>query len=845
MIDLPPSAVRQWTLPNGLGILVEEDHAAPVASIQAWCETGSIHEDRWLGSGLSHILEHMLFKGTATRGPNVFAQSVHALGGVLNAYTSFDRTVYWIDTPSPGVGAAIDLLADAVQHAALPPEEYVKEQEVIRREFAMCRDDPDRMSSQTLFATAFRRHPYRHPVIGHLDIYNRLTRDDVMAYYRARYVPNNLFFVVTGDVDPQAVHDQLAAAFAETPRGPLAPVFIPQEPPQSGRREEHVEFPSAELTRLEIAWHIPELTHPDVPALDLLALLLGDGRSSRLNRRVREECGLVHGISAWCYTPGQPGLLGIEALADPARREAALAEIFAVIERIKAGGAFPGELEKARAQALSSQLSSLATTRGRASDIGSNWQLTRNPNYTRDYFAALQRVAPADIARVAATYCTDANLTVTSLNPPGSLPPPARAAAAAPAGAVQKYTLSNGLTLLVREDPRLPLVSAVACFKAGLLAETPENNGIGRLHAHVLPKGTAARSAQEIAESIEALGGGIAAEAGNQSFAVSLRTLQPNLAAGLEILGEILARPSFPEAEVAREKEAQLAALKAEEEEPTSIARALLRRTLFPGHPYGLRSNGNPASVAGLDRARLDAFHRRFAVGRNGVLSVFGAVKAEEVRALAEQAFGALPAGEPAHTAPIPPAPLDGSRSVEEHKANEQAILMVGFRGIDLHDPRRYALELIEEACSDLGSRFFLRIRESLGLAYFVGASQVQGLVPGPFVFYLGTSPAKVVPVQAELLDEIRALAADGLTAEELARAKAKLLGQEALHKQSNDALAHSCALDELYGLGFDESTHLRERVEAVTLEDVRAVARDLFGEAPRVLAVVRPEPAL
>ena len=149
---------------------------------------------------------------------------------------------------------------------------------------------------------------------------------------------------------------------------------------------------------------------------------------------------------------------------------------------------------------------------------------------------------------------------------------------------------------------------------------------------------------------------------------------------------------------------------------------------------------------------------------------------------------------------------------------------------------------MIEEACSDLGSRFFIRIREKLGLAYFVGASQVTGLVPGPFVFYLGTDPAKVEAVKTEFLDEIRALATDGLTPEELSRAKAKMLGQESLRKQSNDALAHACALDELYGLGFNEYTKLRARVEAVTLEDARAVARQLFAEAPSVLAVVRPE---
>ncbi|MEI6561777.1 MAG: pitrilysin family protein [Verrucomicrobiota bacterium] len=840
MIEFPSSAVRQWTLPNGLVILVEEDHSAPVASVQAWCETGSIHEDKWLGAGLSHILEHMLFKGTATRGPNEIAQAVQNAGGYINAYTSFDRTVYWIDTPSKGASVALDILADAMMNSTLPPEEYVKEQEVIRREFAMGQDDPDRMSSLTLFAAAYRQHPYRHPVIGHLDVYNRLTRDDVMAYYKARYVPNNMFFVVSGDVDAQAVHDQLAAAFASHPRQPLAPVFLPQEPPQLGRREAHIDFPT-ELTRLEIAWHIPELTHPDVPALDLVALILGDGRSSRLYRRVREELALVHGIHAWCYTPGQPGLFGIEAMLDPDKRDAALKEVFALLDDIKANGVTPEELSKAVKQALSGHLNNLATTRGRASDIGSNWLLTRNFHFTRDYLAALQSVTPADITRVLHTYFTERNLTMTSLNPPGSLPVAAEEAEAQSAGEIQKFELPNGLRLLVREDPRLPLISAVACFKAGILAESADNNGINRLYSRVLLKGTQTRSAEQIAEEIEALGGGIGAESGNNSFGVSVKVMQPDLAAGLELLADVLRNPTFPQRAIAREKEAQLASIKAEEEEPTSLARNLMRRTLFAGHPYGLRSSGTPETVAALDRGQLLAFHRQYVAGRNGVIAVFGAVKAEEVKALVEKAFGELPTGHAALAEPPQPAPLSASQNVEEFKEKEQAIVMVGFRGLDLFSPDRYALELIEEASSDLGSRFFVRIREKLGLAYFVGASQVAGLVPGPFVFYLGTDPAKVEAVKAEFLDEIRALATDGLTEEELTRAKAKLLGQEAMRNQSNDAFAHASALDELYGLGFDEYTRLRARVESVTLDDVRAVARKLFSEAPSVLAVVRP----
>src|SRR2546429_6570897 len=304
-ITFPLSTAQKWVLPNGLTIVVQEDRSAAVASVQAWCATGSIYEDQHVGAGLSHILEHMLFKGTKTRGKNEIAQKIQDVGGYINAYTSFDRTVFWIDVPKDGVATALDILADAMINSTLPPEEYQKEQEVIRREFAMGMDDPDRMAGLLLFATAYQQHPYRFPVIGELEIYNQLTQEQVMQYYKTRYVPNNLTFVVVGDVDAEKVRQQLADLFKTYPEKSLKPVFIPAEPLQLGRREVHTEF-ATELTHLSLAWHIPEVTNPDVPALDLLSTILGDGRSSRLYRRVREEAGLAVWLSAFSYTPGDP-----------------------------------------------------------------------------------------------------------------------------------------------------------------------------------------------------------------------------------------------------------------------------------------------------------------------------------------------------------------------------------------------------------------------------------------------------------------------------------------------------------------------------------------------------------
>src|SRR5213595_4063727 len=367
VITFPPTSAHKWILPNGLTIIVQEDRSAPVASVQAWCATGSIDEDQHLGAGLSHILEHMLFKGTKTRGANEIAQKIQDVGGYINAYTSFDRTVFWIDVPKDGVSTALEILADAMMNSTLPPEEYQKEQEVIRREFAMGMDDPDRMSGLLLFSTAYQVHPYRLPVIGEIEIYNQLTQEQVMQYYKTRDVPNNLTFLVVGDVDAQKVRQQLTELFKPYPEKSLQPVFVPAEPPQLGRREVHKEF-STELTHLSLAWHIPEVTSPDVPALDLLSTILGDGRSSRLYQRVREEAGLAFGISAFSYTPGDPGLFGIDATLDPKKRDAAEQLALQIIDEVKQTGVTADELEKAKKIMLSQHLGALSTMRGRSEE---------------------------------------------------------------------------------------------------------------------------------------------------------------------------------------------------------------------------------------------------------------------------------------------------------------------------------------------------------------------------------------------------------------------------------------------------------------------------------------------
>jgi zinc protease len=833
-----------FTFPNGLTLIVEENHSAPVASVQAWCKTGSIHEGKWLGAGLSHILEHMLFKGTSSRAPGVIASQVQDEGGYINAYTSNDRTVYWIDVPSKGASRAVDILADAMMNATLPEAEYNKEQEVIRREFAMGYDNPDRTASLLLFRTAYHTSPFKEPVIGHLDIYNRLTRQDVLDYYKRRYVPNNLCFVVVGDVKAGEIRDQLANFFEKHPRIALETVPVPAEPPQLGKQEGRDTFPT-DLSRMNIAWRAPGATSPDAPAVEVLSAVLANGTSSVLNAEIREKRGLVHQIGGGLYTLSPTeGLVYIGAIADPAKRGDAEKAILAEVAKVARDGVSDSQLSKAKKGLLSDHYHGLATARGRASDYGNGWLMTGNAEFGRRYLESIEKVTPADIRRVASQYLRDEGLTVTSLDPATKDQGDSSPAPTMTTGETSRSILPNGLTVLIHPDDRLPLVSINALFRGGLLAESQDKNGVSQLLASTITKGTKSRTAQQIAESIEHVGGSIGAGAGNNTFSVSVEVMKGDLALGMGILADVVANASFPSQEVAREKESQLAAIKAEDDQITAVARNLLKPRLYGSHPYGLRSTGSPETVSKLTPDDLKSLRDRVLTGKNGVLSIFGAVDPKAALDLATKDFGTLPAGERLLDHPPVADPLGHDVKASAERPRQQAVVMRGFLGTSVSGTDRPALELIETASSDLGSRFFNRIREKLGLAYFIGASNSAGLAPGAFVFYLGTDPKKVELASREFNEEIAKLASEGLTQEELDRAKAKILGAEAIRNQSASALGGLSATNEIMGLGYDHEKGRAAEISKVTLDDIRSVARKYFRDGKSVEVVVGPAPS-
>jgi len=322
---------------------------------------------------------------------------------------------------------------------------------------------------------------------------------------------------------------------------------------------------------------------------------------------------------------------------------------------------------------------------------------------------------------------------------------------------------------------------------------------------------------------------------------VNAEVLRDDFATGLNLLADVLLNPIFPTDAIEREREVQLAGIADQRDNLLRSASLAMRRALFAGAGYGLDALGTEESVTKLQAADLRAFHSQFTTPDNCVLAIFGDVKAEEVRAAVEKAFANWkhgPSGTFSHHSSL--VTRHSPERVSETRDKKQAVLVVGYPGTTFYADDRYALELLQEACSDLGSRLFLRVREKLGLAYYVGAQNMTGLVPGYFAFYCGTSPEKAVQVEAELLNEAELLRTEGLTAEELKRAKAKIIGQRKIGRQDLGSLAANTALDELYGLGFANYESEDAKIEAVTLPDVQAVAQKYLRPEASVVSVIQ-----
>ncbi|MBL9113428.1 MAG: insulinase family protein [Verrucomicrobiaceae bacterium] len=830
------------TLTNGLDVLVQEDHNHPLASVQVWVRAGSIHEEDWSGGGMAHLCEHMLFKGTASRSAQQISLEIQSLGGYVNAYTSFNRTVYYIEGLSENVPGYLSILADMVQHSKLDPEELAREKDVIRREMAMDHDDAGSLAQHLLQATAFKVHPLRHPIIGHRSVFDQISHADLVRFVKRHYSPNRCFVVVTGAVEADKVFALAEEQFGAWERQPGDPVHLPSEPAQLSPRNARQTFPT-DITRVMLGWPIPGDTAPDRPALEVLAFLLSSGRSSRLYRELRVRQSVAHSVWAGAWSCAECGLFSAEAECDPADAERAEKGLKEVIATMVAKGPTKAELAKAVRATIAGQYRQLATTRGQASMLGQGWLVAHSLSYRQDYLAAIESLTPAAIQETAARYLRPEAMSTVVVEPQQSAVAKATSAIVPlKKPAVTRTELPNGLVVIVGANARLPLVSVRSSFLAGVLAESEDNAGITQVTAQTLLRGAKTRTADALAAALEDRGGSLGALGDAHRFIFSAEVVRGDESLALDLIHDLASAPVLAPAAVESVKKRQLANIREEQEDPLTVALRKTRRQIFSGTPFARTALGHEASVSSLSPIDCRNHLKTHVVGQNGVISVFGDVDPQKVLKGIKSTLGKLPKGARRVDTSVllPHKGKAGSWKVRMEK--EQAVLVIGFRTAALTSDETYPLSLIDEACSDMGSRLFNRIREELGLAYYVGTQHFMAIGGGAFYFYVGTDPAKLDLAKAEMLKQIGDLAKNGLHKDELDRARTTWRSQWLRAQQGNGPMAEARAWDELTGQGFQHFDRLPDIIANISPAQVKAAARKYFDPKAAFITEVLPK---
>ena len=835
--------VRRIVLDNGLVVLLKRDTSAPMAAIQFWVRAGAIHEAENLGGGLSHYLEHMVFKGTPTRDPAAVSKDIADAGGDINAYTSNDRTVFHVTLPAKNWRTGLDVLADAVFSPSFPEDEWAREREVILRECDMNDDNPDRMLSRTLWETAYQVHPYRVPVIGWRDILKTMTRDHLVAYHRAHYSPHNAILAIAGDIPLDEMEAAVRERMATVPRTAVAPTFIPAEPPQMAPRRVTKSGPY-QTTRVALAFHSTDLADADTPALDVLACAVGSGRSSLLNRRLLEDRRLVYAVEAFNYTPQYPGLFSVSAECDPAKGaevEAAFAE---EVERWKSEPFDPAVIERATRELLVAAVGELATMEGQASSMASGEFYEHNFAQVERYIAQLAAVTPEDLTRVARKYLDLDKATWVLLVPEKTAADEADASAAEASEAkidLTLKTLANGVRVVLRPMPRLPVVSVAAVIGGGQLAEPEGQAGIAKLASAMLTRGTSKTGAMELAARLEQKGASLAVFSGRNTYGMTGGCLSDDLPMMLDSMAECLLDAQFPADELEKLRDIQLASLRRAQEKPMFHAQDLVNKALFKGHPLQYSSMGTEESIPTLDSEKAAAFHHRLLSRTNLVLSIFGDFDVDATVAQLETLFADVPDLPAPVQPPLPPPPAEPV-TLTKRMPFLQTVIYQAWPGLSIPDSREVAADVLSDALTGLSSDLFIEVRDKRGLAYYVGATQFHTPVGGVFAIYSGTTENGAPAVLEQIAQQTARLSSAGPRTDEFERAKVQLLADDARALQSYGSLAQECATDELLGLGCRHFLDRAPELGTMTTEDVARAASSIFEAHPSVTAIVLPE---
>lgn len=849
--------VFKATLGNGLNVIIEEEHSAPVVAVQMWVRVGGADESDKDG-GISHVFEHMLFKGTAKRKVGEIAKEIEAVGGDINAYTSYDNTVYHLVVPSRNFPTGLDIISDAIQRSSFDPEELKKELQVVLEEIRMNEDSPSRSLYKNLLSTAFTAHPYGRPVIGYKDVVEKFTREQIVEFFKRWYIPNNMTLVIVGDVGRDAALKAVREEFKDFKKRPDPHRKRAVEPVQERFRTKIAAQPIKE-THLGLGFHIPRLRDNATYAIDVLSAILGGGESSRLYKRLKADEGIVHSISSYPMSLEDSGVFLVTGTLESKNVDRAVYESLQEITRLAVDGPTYEEIERAKLNLRSEFIYQRETMNGIAGKLGYYETHFGDYRYEKKYIEGVARVTAEDIKHAAMKYLNVNNMSVIAVVPDGekSQVTDAKLSAAVKkasaeaqktlAGArerserVKKVRLDNGITLIVKEVHSNPTVSFYAAFPGGLRFENAGTNGLSGFMASMLTRGTQKRSREDIARDVEDIAGSISGFSGWNTVGVSGTFLSDFFDRGLDIFADVMLNPSFPDGEVEKLRKETVAAINRQEDYLPAYTFKLLYRDLYKEHPYGMPSIGTVETVNAFTRDDVVRQYQELFAPERMVLAIVGDVDADQAIERVTALFKGLK--RPPSKLPSPPAEKRQTsiRSTGAVKDKAQTNIGIGFLGTTIGSDDRYALKVLSEVLSGQSGRLFLDLRDRQSLAYALSAFSKEAADPGVFAVYIACAPEKKDAAIEGILKELKTISTEKVSAEELKKAKSSIIGGYEIGLQEVSSQAADMANNELFGFGYDFSKTYPKKIADVSASDVLHAARKYITLNAYTISVVGP----
>lgn len=843
-------------LSNGMTVIVKPLRTAPVVSVWGLVHTGGMYEGKWLGCGLSHLAEHLVAKEAISgdphamkraAGPDIKRPRTMDIGGQSNAMTSLDTTYYYISAAASKTDDCIELIADQLARIEITPEDFDREHGVVQRELEMNLDDPGRVMSYTHSADVFRTHPAAVPIIGYAQPLSNVTLEDVREYVAKKYVPQNMAFVIVGDIDVEAAIAKTVTSLQGFPAGRAVDHTLPEVPPFAGVRRTIRPSQALRGEHQRMSFQTIPLIHPDLYALDVLSYALSEGRASRLVRTLQFEKRLVTSITTWSWTPNWgKGTFTVDFRCPPGQADAAEQAVLTELARIAEEGIGEAELQRVKRQKVADYVRSQQEAGDIARTLGSDFMMTGDINFSKQYTDNIQEVTAEQVQAVAKQYLDPARMVITRLVPAETYELQLTGSAGKAESRFETFTLPNGLTVILQPTDAVDLVSMALAVKGGLLLESPDTNGLGQLMASLSTRGAGAYTGEQIDAFFNAAGGSVGAMCGDNSFLYQAEVLADDWPKALEIFSAVATDPTFPESELDTIRPMLLDAIRRQEEHWQSQLAKLFRAKFFTDSPWQMLAIGSEDVVADATVEQIKAWHDEHLRAGAATLAVVGNFDAVEAKAAIKKRFAALPEGSPELTLPAPRL-VDEREYYALETPTEQGGVMLAVPGVSMaqtHD--RLALMLIDTIISGyhLPSGWLHTELRGEELVYVVHAYQKTGFAPGAFITYAGTQPETTQEVVDRILANYKKATDYTPSREELDRAINTIVTAETLSNQTLGNIAVQAALDELYGLGADWPKKLESELQKLTPEDVHAVAQEYLSRPP-VITVITPQPGL